>query len=195
MWKQYGFEIIFFSSFLENTRRLRRRRFLSNRPATDIFAGTLCTSTSIWNIDNRLLSRVEIVLVFFIDYLRHEKKPNRNYLVPDTLVSGCLNDNGHLLGKLHGGDGSWSVLSHIHGSYPDSSLAVFGSVIHVNACVIVTNHTSGLRNRNLRLVGTTGFRAPCYIIEAVVFLCYEFDKQKHPTGGVINVYQYDYINT
>lgn len=67
-----------------------------------------------------------------------------NYLVPDTLVSGCLNDNGHLFGKLQGGEGSCSVLSHIHGSNPDKSLVVFGSVIHVNACVTVTNHTSGL---------------------------------------------------
>lgn len=67
-----------------------------------------------------------------------------NYLVPDTLVSGCLKDKRHLFGKLQGGEGNCSGLSHIHGSNPAKSLVVFGSVIQVNACVVVTNHTSGL---------------------------------------------------
>jgi hypothetical protein len=64
--------------------------------------------------------------------------------VDETLASGGLNVRAQLLGRLQGGDGIFCLLAQFHASKVLRFFAVRGSVIHTSACVMVTNHTSGL---------------------------------------------------
>lgn len=67
------------------------------------------------------------------------------YLVSVKLDSAVLKDKAHLLEFLHGAGGTLGFFSHFQASKLFNWFMGFGSVIQVKACVIVTNHTSGLK--------------------------------------------------
>jgi hypothetical protein len=66
--------------------------------------------------------------------------------VDETFASGGLNARAQLLGKLQGGGGTFCLLAQFHASKVLRFFAGRGSVIHTSACVMVTNHTSGLEH-------------------------------------------------